>query len=150
MVDSTNALGNKFKVFVLSEKRRKLSSQDKISLQEQISVTREEPEQLELDKSPFADSDAVTVDEKVLIEQAIQRFTNVIKATQQMQNVLGQKLKDRTVKVNPSADASVRDSIRRVFNIESDGTITYDMFKKCLEWRSQITQEQRKKTYGGK
>lgn len=84
--------------------------------------------------------------EKERIESAIANFKQFITAGEEMQTVLGEKLKQRIVKIDSKLSPEVREAIRRLFGINTD-EITYDMFKKCLEWRSMVLEAGRKK-YG--
>lgn len=105
-----------------------------------------EPAQVRTVIEPQVTELSTEISEKQRIEIAIENFQQFIKAAEEMQKVVGERLKNRTVRVDPKTNPDVREAIRRLFGINSD-EITYDMFKKCLELRSALLAAGRKK-YG--
>lgn len=147
MVTTASSVGHKFRVHLSSTKRSGLSDTDRGLLGKSLAIERVEPEQIEVVVEGKDDLKEV-VSEQERLQNAIQNFQNVLQAAQEMQKLLAHKLKDYTVRVDPNKDPSVRDAIRRTFGKDSD-TVTHDMFRQCLEWRSQMIKEQRQKAYGG-
>jgi len=130
------------------EKVKKLEGTDLDILNEDLDLKWQEPEQITV---PMVKKEQNTteppIDPKVRIEQKIKDFEEYIKAADYMQDVvLKERLKNRVVRVPTKKDPSIREAIRRLFGVDSD-QITYDMFKKCLEIRSQLAAEQRRTTY---
>lgn len=140
-----------FKAVVVSaeETRTKLIDNNDLQvLNEDLSLDWQEPEQM---KVPVNQRDIILQQEqsnKARLDEAIKNFEELIKAIQYMQDIaIKAKLQDRTVRVPAKKNPTVRDAIRRMFGIDSE-IVTYDMFKKCLELRSQLNDEQRRQTYG--
>lgn len=127
-----------------------LSGADILKLQENLEVVRDKPEQLKVVPDPTlvqaksADQEDGSVQQ---IDDLIKRFQNFIAAAEETQDMLGARLKDHTVTVDPRLTPQVRDAIRRLFGINST-TITYEMFRQVLRWRSEMLTQGRKKTYG--
>ena len=127
-----------------------LPGSDLAKLQENLDVVREKPEQLIVapDVSDAQIKPPLTENlNQQKINALITRFQNFIGAAEELQDILGEQLKDYTVTVDPRLDPSVRDAIRRLFG-QNSSTITYEMFRQVLRWRSQMLAEGRKKTYG--
>jgi hypothetical protein len=137
-------------VFQVGDSKRlgtRLSLTDQELLSADLSVAYEEPEQEYVPpaKSQASVTDATT--EKKRVEEAIQKFQNVLKAGEKLQELLGQRLQTYTVTVDPRSDPSVRTAIRRLFGVDSS-TITYEMFKEALRLRSELIIQGRMESYG--
>jgi hypothetical protein len=139
-------VGHSFRVAIPLPPITPVTDADADKLAESLEVTRKEPDQLDVPVVIEPEEEEEVAPEDRLRETK-EKFEKWIKAAEQMQTVLGEKLKNRKVKVPVSKDLSVRDAIARLFGVDSD-TVTYDMFKYCLELRSKILEEQRRKNYG--
>jgi len=147
MPTTSGRLAHVFQVGESKQLGTALNASDKDLLNADLSVTYEEPAQ---EFIPSAGSQKAITDEtteKKRIEEAIQRFNNVIKAGEKLQELLGKKLQERTVTVDPRKDPAVRMAIRRLFGIDS-ATITYEMFKEALKHRSNLILQGRIESYG--
>ena len=91
-------------------------------------------------------STAPETTEKQRITDTVEKLNNFLAAAKEMQVVLDEKLQDYVVKVDVNKNPHVRDAIRRLFGVDSN-VITYDMFKKALEMRSQYLKEQRDQSF---
>lgn len=140
--------GHYFKVIIQTARKvKQVQYGDLDKLSETLDIHYQEPKQLKI-VTPAGNaevSEEVSSEDK--LRETKEKFEKWIKAAEQMKDIIGKKLKNRQVQVPVSKDLSVRDAIGRIFNIDSD-TVTYDMFKYCLELRSQILEEQRKANYG--
>jgi hypothetical protein len=143
---SPNILGHRFSIRPSLRVVEDIENKDFLS--QDLVVTRDEPAQI-LDSivlPPQPVESREQIDEKQRIEVAVKNFEQFVKAAEEMQLVLGEKLKQRVIKINPNINPDAREAIRRLFGVNSD-EITYDMFKKCLAWRSELLAAGRKK-YG--
>jgi len=146
---ATDAQGYKFTV-PLNLKRRiagKINSADKELLSQHLTAEREKPETISRPRETKKEEPDKEVSPKERIDESKKKYENWIKAAEQMKVILADKLQNRKVKVDPAKDPSIRDAIRRVFGVDSD-TITYEMFQKALEIRSDIISQERSKKYG--
>ena len=144
--DVVSVLGHKFTIPSITSLRQEIPQQDQLKLTEGLAITREEPEQLLVEPvSRGAVEEKPTEQQRA--EKSIGDMEEWLIAAAQMQKVLGEKLKNRTVTVDPKRNPAVREAIRRLFG-EDSGTITYEMYKKALEWRTQLIEEGRNETYG--
>ena len=141
-----DTLGHQFSVPPRPKVANRLSRGDASKLVEGLGVAREEPEQLKVSPIDIGESVEEATDQQ-RIEDSIQKLQEWMVAAEQMQLVLGDRLKDRHIRIDSKKNPAVRDAIRRLFGVDSD-TITYDMFKKALKWRSELLKEGRNKTYG--
>jgi hypothetical protein len=143
---TTDVVGHYFTVLPRIRMSEEVQQQDLDKFTEDLAIEREEPEQLKV--VPVSDAQASEkVTEQAMVEDAITNLQEWLVAAAQMQTILGEKLKDRRVTVDPKRNPAVRDAIRRLFG-EDSNTITYDMYKKALEWRSEVLKEGRNETYG--
>jgi hypothetical protein len=140
-----NNISHSFSV-TIPARTPQVAQQDLDKLSESLEVEREEPEQLRVAPISRGASEEMPTEQQ-RIEDAISDLREWMVAAAEMQKVLGEKLKSRTVTVDPKVNPSVRDAIARLFGTESN-TITYDMYKQALEWRSELLKEGRDKTYG--
>lgn len=138
-------IGHQFIVPTPTNTIKFLKKGDLDKLNEEVSIEYDEPEQLEV--APVVGKQESQQTEQQRVETAINNMKEWILAAEEMQKVLGEKLKNRRVRVDPRTNPAVRDAIRRVFGIDSD-TITYEMFKHALKLRSDMLQEGRIETYG--
>lgn len=147
-IGSFDNLGHEFTVPPSDSvvKTQIVRQQDLNDLIEDLAVNREEPEQLRMAPISLGSSEEVPTQQQQTTE-AVENLQEWLIAAAQMQIVLGEKLKNRQVKVNPKINPGVKDAIARLFGIDSS-TVTYDMYKKALEWRSQLLKEGRNNTYG--
>ncbi len=130
----------------MSDKGGKLEEQDKSTLYSTLIAEREEPDQVFIEPEKVSAEKEPLTDQQWILE-SIDKWKKWLTAAKKLKETLGLKLKDRKVRVDPSVNPTVRDAIRRLFGIDSD-TITYEMFQKCLEIRSKITQENRQSIFG--
>jgi len=145
-INTITSIGHEFTLPPLPKISQTITSEDLSRLTEDLTIEREEPGQLLV--SPIvtgATKEEQT--EKQRVENAIENLQNWMLAAAEMQKVLGEKLKNRTVTIDSKTNPAVRDAIRRLFGTDSS-TITYDMYKKALEWRSKLLEEGRNNTYG--
>ena len=147
-ISVSNTQGHQFTVPPSTSivKAQIVKQQDLNDLTGDLAVLREEPEQLKVEPVSRKSSEEAPTNQQ-RTEDAISSLKEWLLAAAQMQIVLGEKLKNRRVTVSASLNPSVRDAIGRLFNIDST-TVTYDMYKKALEWRSQLLKEGRNTTYG--
>lgn len=109
--------------------------QDLKKMFQQLTVERTEPDQIE--DNPVVPQEIA--DENIKKIQIMQdKFNSVIAAGETLQEVLDAKLKHREVKIDPNKDSQVLQAIRNVFG-KNTTVITYDMFKKCLQLKSELT-----------
>jgi hypothetical protein len=142
----SSVLGHQFTVPLIGRIIDTIPDDDLAKLSEGLSVLREEPEQLP--QEPISREPAEEVPtEQQRIENRVNELQEWLIAAAQMQKVLGEKLKDRRVTVDPKVNPAPRDAIRRLFG-EDSSTITYEMYKKALEWRSKLLEEGRDSIYG--
>jgi hypothetical protein len=135
-LEADGGLPFKFKVTDQTRISKGLSEGDLGKLQEGLGIEREEPEQIDIRYPELPEQEPEVAPEDQLAEQKT-KFEEWLKAAEEMKIALGEKLKDRTVKVDPETNPALRDSIRRVFNKDTT-TITYDMFEQALNMRSAI------------
>jgi hypothetical protein len=146
MADTTSIVVHKFHVLVSSTKSQGISLGDLNALNEGLEVARIEPKKVVRPVTPVQES----VEEQAPLDRLIagkKKFEDWLKAAEQMKKILGKKLQKRQVRVPVAKSLVVRDAIRRVFATDSD-TITYEMFQKALEIRSDLLQKEREKDYG--
>lgn len=143
MTDSN--IGHKFQINTQSDKSKKLKTEDLVKLNENTTVIREEPKQKDIVREK-SESQAEEQDGQERIRQTIEKFQNFLQAADDMKELLGEKLKDYTVTVPVNEAPEVRDAIRRLFG-QNSNTITYEMFERCLQWRSEVINKQRRETY---
>jgi hypothetical protein len=139
-------LGHQFTVPPRTRTIDLIPENDLAKLSEELGVLREEPEQLQVEpvlRGPAEEQPT----EQQRIEDAVNNLQEWLVAAAQMQKVLGEKLKNRRITIDPKRNPAVRDAIRRLFG-EDSSTITYDMYKQALEWRSKLLEEGRNNTYG--
>lgn len=139
----TNAiLGHTFGVLPRRKRFDQLQDSDLKKLSESLGVIREEPGQLPFTKEIAGEQKEEAEVAKARIQENINKFKEIITACEQMKVLLKKKLENRTVKVDSVKNPAVRNAIRRTFGIDSD-TITYAMFEKALEIRSELSKEGR-------
>ncbi len=144
MINQISSLGHEFTVPSITKLVG--GSTDFNLFSENLNVLREEPEQLLVE--PISREPAEEVpSEQQRTEDMVIKLQEFILAAAQMQQVLGEKLKKRRITVDPKFNPAARDAIRRLFG-EDSSTITYDMYKQALEWRSKLLEEGRNDTYG--
>jgi hypothetical protein len=141
-----SSLGHQFTIPSPARTSRAVQDEDLSKLVEDLTVLREEPEQIEVEPVSREPAEEVPTEQQ-RIEQTIVELQEWLVAAAQMQKVLGEKLKDRRVTVDPKLNPGVRDAIRRLFGVDSN-TITYDMYKQALEMRTKLLEEGREETYG--
>lgn len=126
------------KFYVSKSRSRKISSSiDSTPINNQIIIQRDEPESV---SQPFAPPKEPVFDDvagKQRIQDAIKKLQDYLVAAEQMKTLLGDRIKNRTVPINDQEDLPLKQAIARIFGIDAD-KITFDMFKKCLEIRSQL------------
>jgi len=146
--DDTSGLGYRFNVPPPRRTASGVSANDRQRFAENLAVERDEPSQLLVVPEPreTAEADEITT-KKEQLSAAIAKFEDFLGAAEQMQKLLGEKLKNRQVRIDPKKNPALREAIRRVFGIDSD-TVTYDMFKQALEMRSKMVQEGREVSFG--
>lgn len=146
-ISTSSSLGYQFSTYPPSPVFDVLSYKDTEVLADTVTVN---PDVLEpTDNLVISTPKVSTVPEttgKQRITDTIDKLNNFLAAAKEMQVVLDGKLQDYVVKVDVNKNPHVRDAIRRLFGIDSN-VITYDMFKKVLEMRSQYLQEQRDKSF---
>ncbi len=147
-LELTGAQGHKFTIppLITVAKTQIVRQQDLNDLTEDLAVNREEPEQLRVDPISRKSSEEVPTQQQ-RTEDAVNNLEEWLVAAAQMQMVLGEKLKNRRVTVDAKINPAVKDALGRLFGVDSS-TVTYDMYKKALEWRSQLLKEGRNNTYG--
>ena len=145
ILSGSSILGHQFYVLGGQIQSSELDQPDKDLLGNDLFIDREEPDQITSVVSPEDVLPEVTEQQRV--EKAIEKFDEWLIAADKMAQVLGNKLDNRQVKVDATKNPAVRAAIRRLFGVDSD-TITYDMFKKALELRSDLEKQGRKKIYG--
>lgn len=147
MPTTSDRLAHVFQVGTSKQLGSALSFSDQELLNADLSVAYEEPAQEIV--PPVKSQVAITDDntEQRRTEEGIERFMNVIKAGEKLQELIGKKLQSHTVTVDPRTDPSVRTAVRRMFGIDSS-TITYEMFKEALRLRSQLIVQGRMESYG--
>ena len=67
---------------------------------------------------------------------------NKWEALAEVEKIIDQRGEDVQIQFNADENITLRDSIRRVFGIDTD-IVTYEMYKKCLELREQLAEEDR-------
>lgn len=135
-------LGHSFGVLPRRKRFDNLQSTDTQKLGESLGIIREEPKQISVRPEAERKEKEQEQAAKVRIQETIDKFKEILKAGEQMKILLRKKLGNRTIRVNAAENPAVRDAIRRVFGIDSD-IITYDMFEKALETRSELSKEGR-------
>lgn len=138
-------LTHRFRVQLPVRPTTAVKDTDRDKLGENLTVQRTEPDQLEVPVVVKHEIEEIVPEDR--LRETKEKFEKWVDAAQQMQSIIGEKLKDRKVQIPVSKDLAVRDAIARLFGVESD-TVTYDMFKYCLELRSKILEDQRRKNYG--
>jgi hypothetical protein len=66
----------------------------------------------------------------------------MITLADEVDTLIKQRSKDVQIQFDADIDITLRDSIRRVFGLDTN-IVTYDMYKKCLELREQLATEDR-------
>lgn len=140
------SLGHQFNVLPRRKTMGSIPEGDLTKLSEELGVFREEPEQLQVEPVSREPAEEQPTEQQ-RIEDAVNDLQEWLVAAAQMQKVLGEKLKDRRVTVDPKRNPAVRDAVRRLFG-EDSSTVTYEMYKQALEWRSKLLEEGRNNTYG--
>jgi hypothetical protein len=144
-ISTASSLGHEFAIPTPSKLIQTVQKNDQDKFVEDLAIEREEPEQIEM--IPVAIEPIELPTEKQRIDGAIEDLKEYLVAAEEMQRVLGEKLKNRRVTVDPKQNPAVRDAIRRLFG-EDSNTITYNMYKEALRLRSELLTEGRNNTYG--
>jgi len=120
-----------------SRSRKTLNTIDSSPINTQIVIQRDEPESV---SQPFVPPKEPAFDDiagKQRIQDAIKKLQDYLAAAEQMKTLLGDRIKNRVVPLNAQEDLPIKQAIARIFGVDSD-KITFEMFKKCLEIRSQL------------
>jgi hypothetical protein len=144
--NGTSTLGHTFSIPSPARLTQTVQPQDLDKLAEDLTVEREEPEQLLIEPISSEPTEEQPTEQQ-RIESSINELQEWLIAAAQMQKVMSEKLKDRRVTVDPRRNPEIRHAIRRLFGVDSS-TITYEMYKQALEWRSKLLEEGRNNTYG--
>lgn len=121
---------------------KELDRESKEILESRIEKFREEPISENLRGKPTIESDLDIEGRAEALNNTIDQYNNIIALAEEVETLVEDRAKSVEIKFDPDEDISLRDSIRRVFGIDTD-IVTYDMYKQCLELREQLAEEDR-------
>ena len=123
---------------------KQIDREDREILEAKLQKYREDPasdtvkNNIKEDKSKEAGIDSKISE----VEGIIDQYQNIITLADEIANMIQTKSKDVKVSFNPDQDITLRDSIRRVFGIDTD-KVEYWMYKECLELKEELAKEDR-------
>lgn len=123
---------------------KELDKESREILESKLKKNREEPKSESVKGNPITpDSARLDIDAKnVELDKMIDQYNDIISLAEEVEILIEQRAKDVEVKFDADIDITLRDSIRRVFGIDTN-IVTYDMYKKSLELREQLAEEDR-------
>lgn len=117
-----------------------LDDASKAILGETLTVPQVQPPQIAAPHSTLPAEVPPVTSNKEWINEMVGKLDTLVAAAEALKSVLGKKIEARRVQVLSSTNPAVRNAIRRLFALDSD-TVTYEMFKQALAWRSELTKE---------
>jgi len=123
---------------------KKLDRDDREVLEAQLKKHREDPDSTlvvdNLNKDETKEPDIESQASKV--QDLIDEYGNIITLADEIATIIETRSKDVKVSFNPDQDITLRDSIRRVFGLDTD-VVEYWMYKECLELKEGLAKEDR-------
>ena len=122
---------------------KELDRESREILEEKLERKRDKPLSQGVNKGITPESSRIDIEAKsTRVEKVINQYNNIITLADEIAAIIEKRSKDVEVSFNPDENITLRDSIRRVFGIDTD-IVTYKMYKKCLELREQLAEEDR-------
>jgi len=123
---------------------KSIDREDREILEAKLQKYREEPDSNTVKNKVAEDkSKEANISSKASeVESIINEYNNIITLADEIASIIESKSKDVKVTFNPDQDITLRDSIRRVFGIDTD-KVEYWMYKQCLEFKEQLAKEDR-------
>jgi hypothetical protein len=123
---------------------KKLERDDREVLEAKLKKYREDPDSTlvadNLNKDETKEPDIESQASKV--QTLIDEYGNIVTLADEIATIIETRAKDVKVTFNPDQDITLRDSIRRVFGLDTD-VVTYAMYKECLQLKEELAKEDR-------
>jgi hypothetical protein len=123
---------------------KELDRESREILESQLQKYREEPQSIGI-KNNISTPDSARLDvdaKRTELNTLIDQYNSMITLADEVDTLIKQRSKDVQIQFDADIDITLRDSIRRVFGLDTN-IVTYDMYKKCLELREQLATEDR-------
>jgi hypothetical protein len=124
---------------------KELDKESRDILESKLQKNREEPLSKGVKGNPItSDSARIDIEAKnAELDKMIDQYDTIISLAEEVEKIVEQRGENVQVKFDADENITLRDSIRRVFGIDTD-IVTYEMYKTCLELREQLAEEDRK------
>jgi hypothetical protein len=123
---------------------KQLDRDDREVLEAKLKKYREDPDSTlvadNLNKDETKEPDIESQASKV--QTLIDEYGNIVTLADEIATIIETRAKDVKVTFNPDQDITLRDSIRRVFGLDTD-VVTYAMYKECLQLKEELAKEDR-------
>lgn len=125
---------------------KELDKESREILEAQLQKYREEPASVGVKSGVKSSDDSrIDIDSRAeRVDKIISQYENIATLAQEIGKIIELRSKDVKVSFKPEEDITLRDSIRRIFGLDTN-IVTYGMYKKCLELKEQLAEEDRTK-----